>query len=130
MSFTGLLCLSVVRYAGAKLAANYASFQPRDARIIAPPSDALPEPQHNRPTRVKHPHARADAHRHMIRPFSPTSNTERQRQFRKRNPGYYGRLKRRRRAELAPLVAAMQAEQAAAAAPARTEPLMLPAPVV
>src|SRR4051794_36702573 len=35
----------------------------------------------------------------MILPHRPMSNTERQRQFRQRNPGYYGRLHRKYRAE-------------------------------
>ncbi len=59
---------------------------------------------------------------------SPTlSNTERQRQFRERNPGYYGRLHRKRQAEL---VARMQQAQLTAASTAAQAPLlMLPAPV-
>ncbi len=52
------------------------------------------------------------------------SNAERQRQFRERNPGYYGRLHARRRAESAALVA----ELAASAVPAPAEQLMFPAP--
>ena len=52
------------------------------------------------------------------------SNAERQRQFRQRNPGYYGRLHAKRRAA----VRALAAARAAAATPARAEPLMLPAP--
>ena len=63
----------------------------------------------------------------MLRPFVAMSNAERQRLFRERNPGYYGRLHRRRRAEGEARLAAMAA--AAAAAPARAVPLMLPAPV-
>ena len=54
------------------------------------------------------------------------SNAERQREFRERNPGYYGRLHRRRRAGEKAAVAAMKA-QMVAMAPKR-EPLMLPAP--
>lgn len=55
------------------------------------------------------------------------SNTERQRQFRERNPGYYGRLHARRRAASRP----RQAQLIAAAQPTAKErqPLMLPAPV-
>ena len=65
------------------------------------------------------------------------SNAERQRQFRLRNPGYYGRLHRRRRAatkaaalEVTKALAAqfLTAKQAAAEAVQR-QPLLLPAPV-
>lgn len=49
------------------------------------------------------------------------SNTERQRQFRLRNPGYYGRLHRARKARIDAALAAK------AAAEAQT-PLLLPAP--
>ena len=55
------------------------------------------------------------------RPVPAMSNTERQRQFRERNPGYYGRLHAKRRVTLRAM--AMQQAQ-----PARA-PLMLPAPV-
>jgi hypothetical protein len=61
----------------------------------------------------------------MIR-SSPLSNAERQRMFLERHPGYYRRLRAKRRAEELALSAA---QAAAAAAPARREPLMLPAPV-
>jgi len=61
----------------------------------------------------------------MLLPFTPTSNTERQREFRERNPGYYGRLHAKRRAESNVMVLAMAIQQAQ---PARA-PLMLPAPV-
>ena len=57
------------------------------------------------------------------------SNTERQRRFRKRNPGYYGRLHAKRRAAVRASVAAQAAQAAVTFAPARAEPLMLPAPV-
>jgi hypothetical protein len=66
----------------------------------------------------------------------PMSNYERQRRFRERNPGYYGRLHRKRNAEMLALRAAQQvaveaAEVVAAEVTAvRREPLMLPAPVV
>jgi hypothetical protein len=53
------------------------------------------------------------------------SNAERQRQFRERNPGYYGRLHAKRRAA----VRAFAAERVAAATPARSAMLLLPAPV-
>lgn len=55
----------------------------------------------------------------------PVSNAERQRQFRERNPGYYGRLHAKRRGCLrVPMTATI-----AIAAPATRTPLMLPAPV-
>ena len=68
------------------------------------------------------------------------SNTERQRQFRERNPGYYGRLHAKRRAEVNAMIAQCAAEATAAtpvplalAAPVMTIPLptrlALPAPV-
>ena len=55
------------------------------------------------------------------------SNTERQRLFRERNPGYYGRLHAKRRAK----IAALHAERVSAAqmVAVKREPLMLPAPV-
>ena len=56
------------------------------------------------------------------------SNTERQRQFRQRNPGYYGRLKARERAACKARVAAAQGVAEILHA-YRTQPLMLPAPV-
>ena len=72
------------------------------------------------------------------------SNTERQRQFRERNPDYYRRLQAKRRARVkvgsAQLLAevnlaisepiALPAPVEAIAIPARPFPLMLPAPVV
>lgn len=66
--------------------------------------------------------------------FPPVSNTERQRQFRQRNPGYYGRLHAKSRAESKARVAALlaAAEQAALPEPVAipVKPvLMLPAPV-
>ena len=58
------------------------------------------------------------------------SNTERQRQFRERNPGYYQRLHAKRRAQARAMLAAARVEaQAQAAVVVRAEPLMLPAPV-
>ena len=65
----------------------------------------------------------------MLKPTPPMSNSQRQRLFRERHPGYYQRLHARRRAEVAALQAARMAV-AATPAPARSEPLMLPAPVV
>lgn len=65
--------------------------------------------------------------------FHAVSNTERQRAFRQRNPGYYGRLHRKRKAELLAHRAAVvalekqRALEAARALPAKL-PLMLPAP--
>jgi hypothetical protein len=62
-----------------------------------------------------------------LQPTPAMSNTERQRRFRKRNPGYYGRLHRKRNAAIASLMAAGAAEaQRALPAPAQ---LLLPAPV-
>lgn len=52
----------------------------------------------------------------------PMSNTERQRRFRERNPGYYGRLHRRRSAMVTAPVAIPAAEFPRAV-------LLLPAPV-
>src|SRR5688572_24923223 len=63
--------------------------------------------------------------------FPPVSNTERQRQFRERNPGYYGRLHAKSRAECKARVAAALAavQQVALPVPPVTPVLMLPAPV-
>jgi hypothetical protein len=58
----------------------------------------------------------------------PTSNAERQREFRRRNPGYYGRLHAKRRAD-AKALAAQRAAVAQLLA-VKPTPLMLPAPVV
>jgi hypothetical protein len=58
-----------------------------------------------------------------VRRKAPTSNAERQREFRERHPGYYQRLHAKRRAEIKAALLAAQA-----AAEART-PLALPAPV-
>ena len=55
-----------------------------------------------------------------------TSNTERQREFRERNPGYYGRLHRKRKAER---LAHRAGVEFAAALTRATKVLMLPAPV-
>lgn len=44
-----------------------------------------------------------------LKPSSPMSNTQRQRLFRERNPGYYGRLHRKRKAEAEALGAAQRA---------------------
>src|SRR5687768_3474619 len=54
--------------------------------------------------------------------FPPVSNTERQREFRERNPGYYQRLHAKRRAEIK-----ARAAQLEVAAPA---PAPVPAPVI
>ncbi len=56
-----------------------------------------------------------------ILPFKPMSNAERQRQFRERNPGYYGRLHRKRRAEAEAYAAARAAQLALQLAPASPE---------
>jgi hypothetical protein len=69
----------------------------------------------------------ADGQSHMLRRPSPISNAERQRQFRERNPGYYGRLHAKRRAAVRAFAA--QRAAVAAAIPARPTPLLLPAPV-
>jgi hypothetical protein len=84
----------------------------------------------------------------MLKPSLPMSNTERQRQFRERNPGYYGRLHRKRNAPIkamlkqqkaaaaariqAEIKAQLRAEADAAAAQPAPPPalLMLPAPVI
>jgi len=63
------------------------------------------------------------------RPVPAMSNTERQRQFRKRNPGYYGRLHAKRRAESDARLYAMAMQQAQLAQLPAPVPLMLPAPV-
>ena len=62
----------------------------------------------------------------MISSLPPMSNYERQRRFRERNPGYYGRLRRRRKAELTAALSATAAPPLALPAPTR---LLLPAPV-
>ena len=63
----------------------------------------------------------------MLRPVPPMSNTERQRRFRERNPGYYQRLHARARARVKEAIAQKAAiAQLLAVKPA---PLMLPAPV-
>jgi hypothetical protein len=59
---------------------------------------------------------------------APMSNTERQRRFRERNPGYYGRLHARKRARSKADVLEMQRVAAAEAMIARRQPLALPAP--
>jgi hypothetical protein len=62
---------------------------------------------------------------------SPKSNAERQREFRERNPGYYGRIKAKERAaSKAYAKAYLEAERVKAFFKAYcTMPLMLPAPV-
>ena len=59
---------------------------------------------------------------------NPKTNTERQREFRRRNPGYYGRLKAKQRAEIKALYEVYLGTKAILNA-YRTMPLMLPAPV-
>src|SRR5687768_6139066 len=60
----------------------------------------------------------------------PVSNTERKRQFRERNPGYYARIQAKKRAASKAYVAAMlQKERAMAAMLAKSKQLLLPAPV-
>jgi hypothetical protein len=59
-------------------------------------------------------------------PVPPKSNYQRQVEFRKRNPGYYGRLHRKRKAEAEAYRAAQLARAATAALPASRQ-LLLPA---
>src|SRR5688572_32784593 len=62
--------------------------------------------------------------------FRPVSNTERQRQFRERNPGYYARIQAKKRAASKAYVPAMlQRERAMAAMLAKSRQLLLPPPV-
>lgn len=61
----------------------------------------------------------------MLKRCAPMSNTERQRRFRERNPGYYGRLHRQRKAEVAALRAKL--EWCKAFIEVKTQ-LMLPSP--
>jgi len=74
----------------------------------------------------------ADVGRGMLRPAPPMSNTERQRRFRERNPGYYQRLHAKRRAQVQALHQQMLREKAIARiiAPQMPHPeqLCLPAP--
>jgi hypothetical protein len=90
--------------------------------------------------RVKLASPRADApwrmqHLPTIQPRRPgtaMSNAERQRAFRRRNPGYYGRLHRQRKAEMLAYAAARAAAAEAVvplAIPAPPTRLMLPAHV-
>jgi hypothetical protein len=60
----------------------------------------------------------------------PMSNYQRQVAFRQRNPGYYGRLHRRRRAEAQALGVAMEMAKAAAMAPALRAAMPAPKPVL
>lgn len=81
-----------------------------------------------------------DTHENMYKRVAPMSNTERQRRFRERHPGYYGRLHRKRKAASKAMLAQRwaearaqaQAEAQASLATAKTVPLMLPpgAPVL
>jgi hypothetical protein len=78
----------------------------------------------------------------MLSNPGPTSNAERQRQFRARNPGYFRKysarlraISKKHRAEQEQAAYQAQAEMAAVRAAAvqaavKREPLMLPAPVV
>ena len=65
----------------------------------------------------------------MVTHVPPASNAERQRAFRERNPGYYGRLHAKQRAATKAMLAEMNAAAQAIVTAARREPLMLPAPV-
>ena len=64
--------------------------------------------------------------------FQAKTNLERQRQFRQRNPGYYGRLHRRRKAQsLVPVMAVVESPiqvQVKVVQPVKQQ-LALPAPV-
>jgi hypothetical protein len=71
-------------------------------------------------------HAGRPMQQGMLKIPPPMSNYERQRQFCERNPGYYQRLRAKRRAESAALAARRDTAQTMAA---KREPLMLPAPV-
>jgi hypothetical protein len=79
---------------------------------------------------IKSARASSDAGEQMLVPVQPKSNTERQRLFRKRNPGYYGRLHARRRSGIKHDLAAAELAAAQQAMAAQREPLMLPAPAV
>lgn len=64
--------------------------------------------------------------------FPAMTNTERQRRFRERHPGYYGRLHRQRKARLQAYSAtkALRVKAAALVAEWAKTPLMLPAPAI
>jgi hypothetical protein len=72
-------------------------------------------------------HRQTDARMVMLSIPPPMSNRERQRRFRERNPGYYGRLHAKRRAKIAAALA--EREAVAQILAVKREPLMLPAPV-
>ena len=59
----------------------------------------------------------------------PMTNAERQAEFRRRNPGYYGRLHAKRRAGVKARAAARAFAAEFAAELVKPMPLMLPAPV-
>ena len=82
-----------------------------------------------------------DKHAHMLKRVAPMSNNERQRRFRERHPGYYGRLHRKRNAPIKAMLAQRWAEfraqahaeaQASVVAVKPMPPtmLMLPAPAI
>ena len=64
----------------------------------------------------------------ILRNRAPISNTERQRQFRERNPGYYQRLHARESRRIKAALEAMLVVTVPATV-AKREPLMLPAPI-
>jgi len=64
------------------------------------------------------------------KPYRAMTNTERQRLFRQRHPGYYGRLHRQRKAKIDALLAARQTEQCIVVAEPVKTLLALPAPAV
>jgi hypothetical protein len=65
----------------------------------------------------------------MLHNCPPMSNAERQRRFRQRNPGYYGRLHRTRNAMADALIVAHVTLPAPAQALSAPTQLLLPAPV-
>jgi hypothetical protein len=64
----------------------------------------------------------------MLRPSPPKSNTQRQREFRERNPNYYRRLHAKRRSGHKAVREQVLADARALLLAERREPLMLPAP--
>lgn len=113
-----------IRYAGARVRygderLRYASRRFRYAKSVRSGLKGLRESADESVMQLNH-----------VRPAPPVSNTERQRRFRQRNPGYYGRLHRARKAEAEQCRVArlaLAAQQAVSVADA--VPLMLPAPV-
>ena len=65
----------------------------------------------------------------MLKRSPPMSNVERQRRFRERNPGYYGRFHARQRAAIDASIQPKRLAAAQQAAVPQRQLLMLPAPV-